>query len=93
MFQFQARSARALLLLFSLVLGFQLHAFSVSQSSGGLACLRIDGHLSLDGFGTQFAEGRLHIDVVFRTRFEEEHVAVLLAEFARFNRRHFPRVL
>ena len=93
MFQFQARSARALLLLFSLVLGFQLHAFSVSQSSGGLACLRIDGHLSLDGLSTQFAEGRLHIDIVFRTRFEEKHVAVLLAEFARFNRRHFPRVL
>ena len=58
-----------------------------------LARLRINGHLSLDGLGTQFAEGRLHIDVVFRTRFEEEHVAVLLAEFARFNRGNFPRVL
>ena len=66
-----------------------MHAFGIGEATRGLPRLRVNRHLSFDGFGSKFAEGLLDVDVILGTRLEEQHVSVLLAELARLNCRHF----
>ena len=63
-----------------LVLSFQLQLTCVLHAPRRLASGRIHRHLPLDSLGAELSERILYIDVVFSTRFEEYHIAILLAE-------------